>query len=60
MRYSSRAAYCPVSPIGRRTEAAWLDHVVAEHACLAAVRAQQSGEHPDGGGLARPVRAEQP
>jgi hypothetical protein len=34
-------------------------HVVAEHAGLAAVGAQQGGEHPDRGGLARAVRPEQ-
>jgi len=37
-----------------------VDHVVAEHACLAARREEQGDQHLDRGRLARAVRAEQP
>jgi hypothetical protein len=33
--------------------------IVSEHACAAAIGLDQRGEHADGGGLARAIRAEQ-
>ena len=56
---SSTAAYCPVRPMRLRTAGGVGDDVVPEHGGPARVGPQQGGEHADGGGLARPVGAEQ-
>jgi DNA-binding winged helix-turn-helix (wHTH) protein len=54
----STAAYCPVSPICRRT-AAGSATTRARAARAARVRSQQGGQHPHCGGLAGAVRPEQ-
>ena len=58
VRSSSTEAYCPVRLTRQRTASGFAHHVVPEDAGLAAVRAQQRGQHPHGGRLARAVGAE--
>ena len=55
---SSTAAYCPVTPMRRRTSCGWLYHVEPGHRGRSGIWLRERGENAHGGGLAGAVRAE--